>query len=159
MTRRSPKNSTEPAYKNNANPTRQSEYIFCLHQPKHKPSLRSASTQLPLSSKKPVSQLPACPPPQPNMNPTLLSLLLAITAAVSAAPIPQNQGPFDGLVSPPSIRQATSYKSFENSHLTSEKGYGNQRRRQFSNRRRARHPSRRGECCLGVDGCVVVGSL
>jgi hypothetical protein len=151
--RRSPENSTEPTYKNNANPTPMR--VFHLHQVQHqhhrsKPNqATTAPTLVPETS--PVS---IHPPLQLTMQSTILALLLAISAAVSAAPIPQNQGPFDGLVS-----QLQARSDSKKSYLTFEQGHESQRRRECTDRRRAGPSSWRGERCLGVDGRCVVCSL
>jgi hypothetical protein len=83
---------TRPQYKNKTNPTPSTHSNI---------KLPINITKTPLSILISRNQPNTRPPPlQPNMNPTLLALILAISAvSVSAAPIPL-QDVVEGLVSP-----------------------------------------------------------
>ena len=94
---------TRPQYKNKTNPTPSTHSNT-------KPPINITKT--PLSILIPRNQPNTRPPLQPNMNPTLLALILAISAvSVAAAPIPL-QDVVEGLVSQPYKQDAVPEFAF-----------------------------------------------
>ena len=149
--RRSPKNSTEPTYKTNANPT--PTRVSRLHKVQHQHHQSNPTNH----------RSKSCPRNQPSIHPPATPAHHAIH---NPRPPPSHQrsslsSPYPSKSRPirRSCKSAPSKKHYTKSDLTFEQGHESQRCRECTDRRRAGPSSRRGERCLGVDGRRVVCSL